>query len=79
MSSTRVDLPLPETPVTQVRQPSGNETLIFLRLFSAAPTSVSQPSRSLMVDPLAAASGRWLMDRGFVRCFGIGMRARPER
>ena len=44
MSSTKVDLPLPETPVTHVRQPRGNETSIFFRLFSLAPTTVSQPS-----------------------------------
>ena len=31
-------LPDPDTPVTQVNVPSGNDTLIFLRLFSLAPT-----------------------------------------
>ena len=48
MSLTRVDLPLPETPVTTVRTPSGNETLISLRLFPLAPTTetnLSEPGR----------------------------------
>ena len=41
MSLTSVDLPEPETPVTETRQPSGNETSIPRRLCSRAPTTVS--------------------------------------
>ena len=47
MSSTSVDFPLPETPVTQVSAPSGKETVMFFRLFSAASTTVSQPDISI--------------------------------
>jgi len=35
-SFTSVDLPEPETPVTQVNTPSGNFTLMFFKLFSVA-------------------------------------------
>ena len=41
MSLTSVDLPEPETPVTETKQPSGNETSTSLRLFSRAPWTVS--------------------------------------
>ncbi len=34
----RVDLPLPETPVTQVKVPSGISALTFFRLLAVAPT-----------------------------------------
>ena len=34
---TSVDLPEPETPVTAINFPRGNLTLMFCRLFSAAP------------------------------------------
>src|SRR5450432_712420 len=67
MSSTSVDFPLPETPVTQVRQPSGIAAVTFLRLFSVAPTIVSQPSEE------------WLLDRGATRWRGIAILGRPER
>ncbi|MPN43956.1 hypothetical protein SDC9_191517 [bioreactor metagenome] len=40
ISFTSDDLPLPDTPVTQVNVPSGIETSIFLRLFSFAPSTV---------------------------------------
>ena len=66
MSSTKVDFPLPETPVTQVKQPIGNDPVTFFRLFSAAPVIMSHPS------PV------WL-DRGLTRSRGMAMRARPER
>ena len=36
-SLTKVDLPDPETPVTQVNTPSGIFTFIFFKLFSEAP------------------------------------------
>ena len=38
-SFTREDLPLPDTPVTTVKVPSGNSTSMWRRLFSAAPTT----------------------------------------
>src|SRR2546430_17509783 len=66
MSSTKVDLPLPETPVTQVKQPSGKETVSYFKLFSFAPTNVNQLSDCLG-------------DRGLARCFGTGISVRPER
>ncbi len=40
VSSTSVDFPLPETPVTTVRSPMGNFASIFLRLFSRHPLTV---------------------------------------
>ena len=40
ISLTREDLPLPETPVTQVKVPSGTEMSMFFRLFSRAPRTV---------------------------------------
>ncbi len=41
MSSTRVDLPDPDTPVTQVKVPRGNWASIAFRLCSSAPRTVS--------------------------------------
>ena len=38
---TSVDLPPPETPVTQVKRPSGISAVTFLRLLPRAPTSFS--------------------------------------
>ena len=38
---TSVDLPEPDTPVTEVSTPSGNDTSISRRLCSRAPTTVS--------------------------------------
>src|SRR5204863_6256497 len=73
MSSTRVDLPLPETPVTQMKQPSGNDALTFFRLFALAPRTVSQPSALL---PPECES---LIGRGATRCLGTAIRARPAR
>ena len=35
--STSVDLPEPETPVTQTSRPSGSSTVTSFRLFSRAP------------------------------------------
>ena len=43
MSSTSVDLPLPETPVTHVRQPSGNAAVTILQIVLARATQ-SQPA-----------------------------------
>src|SRR3990167_5094061 len=37
ISSISVDLPEPETPVTQIKQPKGNFTSIFFKLCSLAP------------------------------------------
>ena len=42
MQDALLDLPEPDTPVTQVKVPSGMDTSIFFRLFSAAPCTVSQ-------------------------------------
>ena len=61
MSSTSVDFPLPETPVTQVRQPNGIDAVMFFRLFSVAPTIVSQPSED------------WLLERGATRWRGMAI------
>ena len=44
MSLTSVDLPEPDTPVTDTKQPSGNSTSMFLRLCSRAPRTVSHSS-----------------------------------
>ena len=43
----KLDLPLPDTPVTQVKVPSGIEALTFCRLFSFAPFTVSARLRSI--------------------------------
>ncbi|MBC6968948.1 MAG: hypothetical protein DYH07_08285 [Armatimonadetes bacterium ATM1] len=43
VSWTRVDLPEPETPVTQVKRPRGMATSIFLRLLPEAPRRTIQP------------------------------------
>ncbi len=37
----KLDLPEPETPVTQVNVPSGIEAVTFLRLLAVAPERVS--------------------------------------
>ena len=42
ISFTREDLPLPDTPVTQVKVPSGTAASTFFRLCSAAPYTFSQ-------------------------------------
>jgi hypothetical protein len=39
ISLTKEDLPLPDTPVTQVNVPNGNLALIFFRLFCSHPIS----------------------------------------
>ena len=39
MSLTNVDLPEPETPVTQVNSPTGKETLTSFRLLPVAPST----------------------------------------
>ena len=57
-------LPLPDTPVTQVKVPSGMLAVTFCRLFSLAPLTVSQR------PPLAGGSRRTL---------GIGTWRKPER
>ena len=62
MSLTKVDFPLPETPVTQVKHPTGIAAVIFFRLFSRAPNTLNQPS------PISPASLRSL--RGGTRCRG---------
>ena len=41
VSMTSVDLPPPETPVTQVKSPSGIVAVTFFRLLPRAPTIVS--------------------------------------
>ena len=42
ISLTSEDLPLPDTPVTQVKVPSGTDTSRSLRLFSCAPRTVRE-------------------------------------
>src|ERR1700736_6894389 len=42
-SLTSVDLPEPDTPVTQVRTPRGTLTSMFCRLCSEAPSIVTYP------------------------------------
>ena len=44
ISLTSVDLPEPETPVTQVKAPTGNETSMSLRLCMRAPRTVNHCS-----------------------------------
>ena len=44
ISLTSDDLPLPDTPVTQVMTPSGNLTVMFFKLFARALRTVSQPA-----------------------------------
>src|SRR6266480_991637 len=46
ISFTRVDLPEPETPVTQMNLPTGNSTSISLRLCCAAPRTRNEPRSS---------------------------------
>ena len=46
VSLTSVDLPEPDTPVTQVSRPTGKSTLTFLRLLPLAPTMRMRPSIS---------------------------------
>src|SRR5882724_10918872 len=41
VSLTKVDLPDPETPVTQVSNPNGNSVVTFFRLLAVAPTTRS--------------------------------------
>ena len=43
ISFTREDLPLPDTPVTQVITPSGNDTSMPFRLWARALRTVIQP------------------------------------
>jgi len=43
VSWTRVDLPEPETPVTQVKRPLGMATSMAFRLFPEAPRRTIQP------------------------------------
>ena len=40
-SLTRLDLPLPDTPVTHTNMPSGMVTSMFFRLFARAPRTTS--------------------------------------
>ena len=70
MSLTNVDLPEPDTPVTEVSTPSGNDTSISRRLCSRAPTTVSCRLRS---------TGRRMrgdLDLLFARKIGAGNRIR---
>ena len=41
MSFTSVDLPDPDTPVTETKSPSGMETSISFKLFSLAPLTTN--------------------------------------
>ncbi len=59
MSLTRVDLPDPDTPVTAIRQPSGNATSTFFRLCSVAPLTTT--SRDL--DRLRRWAGTGMLIR----------------
>ena len=52
-SLTNELLPEPDTPVTQVITPTGNFTLTFLRLFSAAPRTSTQPAGLRRFDGIA--------------------------
>ena len=60
VSFTSVDLPEPETPVTQVKSPSGNSASTFLRLLPVAPITlmtrfgsrgVRSPGSAIFVRP----------------------------
>ena len=43
-------MPEPETPVTHVITPVGNDTFIFLRLFTLAPFTLIHPVGSLLLS-----------------------------
>ena len=47
MSTTRLDLPLPLTPVTQVKVASGKAAVMFRRLLARAPVTVTVLARAL--------------------------------
>ena len=55
ISLTKVDLPEPLTPVTQVKQPRGTVNLTFLRLLALAPFSVN--TRFLSIGRRCAGTG----------------------
>ena len=69
-----VDLPPPETPVMQVKRPSGISAVTFFRLFSRAPMTVST-LRFVGRAALASASGSGARPRGTapVRLSGFAM------
>src|SRR5215831_14147148 len=58
ISFTRVDLPLPLTPVTQMKTPNGNVASIFLRLCSSASLTVR-----LLPFPVRRSSGVLISSR----------------
>ena len=62
-------MPEPDTPVTHVKTPLGKFTVIFFKLFSFAPTTVSQPCGSLLVFGTGILSSPLkyfpVMDAGF--------------
>ena len=58
VSLMSVDLPEPETPVTQVNRPIGNATSIPLRLLPRAPRTISWRSRSAVLRFLGAVIRR---------------------
>ena len=71
MSLTKVDFPLPETPVTQTNVPRGKWASTLRRLFSRAPVTLSHPS----VGPATKARGV----RGWFLLTGTRMRSCPLR
>ena len=52
MSLINVDFPEPDTPVTEIRNPNGNSTLMFFRLFSCAPFTTIFPFCSLILSSI---------------------------
>ena len=70
MSLISVDLPLPETPVIAMKQPSGNSTVTSFRLCSRAPWTIScfpLPRRRPVGDSMRTAPERYwpVSDAGF--------------
>jgi hypothetical protein len=57
VSTTSVDVPPPETPVTQVKVPSGNPAAIDFRLLPRAPTTFS--TRSFCTGRRIGGTGIW--------------------
>ena len=53
MSITRVLFPDPETPVTQVNNPSGTFTSIFFKLFALAPLRVKKSFAVLLFSGIS--------------------------
>ena len=68
---TKVDFPLPEMPVTHVKQPNGKDAFIFLRLLSVAFFTV--------IHPESKESDNSSLLGGFILFFGTSILTFIER